>query len=227
MPFAIIKLSFNNPGDTNLTGGICGTGFFIDCNRAVTAHHVLNANTFSPNAGYMHCYNWIITRKGRIVPIIKDDAQFFPESEITVISVDENAPTDEIYILDDCSLEDGLSVEAFGHIGNAMPQIEASWNGPMLNITSACLDSNRCDADGTIIRSVNMCINARDIKLDGVNGFELSFPSRVGMSGGPVVSKKTNKAIGMLSLGLPADCDIKKSTFAVSSIEINRILERS
>ena len=66
-----------------------------------------------------------------------------------------------------------------------------------------------------------------DIQLNGVMGFELSFPSRIGMSGGPVITDKTNKTIGMLSLGLPADCDIKKSTFAVSSIEISRFVGQS
>ncbi len=199
--------------------------FFIGCNKAVTAHHVLNEATFIPNAGYMHCYNWIITRKGRIIPIIKDDAQFFPEIETTIIRVDGEVFSNEIYELDNSGLEDGIPVKAFGHVGNAMPQIEASWNGPMLNIASACLDSARCDAEGTILRSVTMTINAVDIQLDGVKGFELSFPSRVGMSGGPVLSDKTNKAIGILSLGLPADCDIKKSTFAVSSIEVSRFVD--
>ena len=225
MSFALVKLSFNNPGDSNLEGGICGTGFFIGCNKGVTAHHVLNEGTFIPNSGYLHCYNWIITRKGRMIPIVKDDAQFFPEIETTIINVDEMVSSDEIYELDSSSLEDDIPVKAFGHIGNAMPQIEASWNGPIFNVSSACLDSTRCDAEGTVLRTVTMSINSADIQLHGVKGFELSFPSRVGMSGGPVISAKTNKAIGMLSLGLPADCDIKKSTFAVSAIEISRFVE--
>lgn len=225
MSFAIIKLSFNSLGDTSLTGGICGTGFFFDCNRAVTVHHVLNENTFSPNAGYMHCYNWIITRKGRIIPIIKDDAQFIPEIETTIIKVDETVSRNEIYELDNSVAEDDIPVKAFGHIVKTMPQLEASWNGPVFNITSACLDSSQCDVEGVILQSVTMNVNANDIQLDSVTGFELSFPSRVGMSGGPVISDKTNKAIGMLSLGLPADCDIKKSTFAVSSIEMSRFMD--
>ncbi len=53
MAFAIMKLSYNSPGDSRLTGGICGTGFFVDSRTAVTAHHVLNCKTFEPNAsGY-------------------------------------------------------------------------------------------------------------------------------------------------------------------------------
>jgi len=44
MAFAILKLSYIKPGDSSLTGGICGTGFFIDPQTAVTAHHVLNEN---------------------------------------------------------------------------------------------------------------------------------------------------------------------------------------
>lgn len=53
--------------------------------------------------------------------------------------------------------------------------------------------------------------------------FELSFASQVGMSGGPVVDAESRRVLGMLSIGLPPDANVKTQTFAVS---IDQILER-
>lgn len=50
--FAILKVSYNRIGETPVTGGICGTAFFIDEYTALTANHVLNRLNYKPNDGY-------------------------------------------------------------------------------------------------------------------------------------------------------------------------------
>lgn len=49
MVYAILKLSYNEIGDTSLVGGICGSAFFISKQIALTAHHLLNKLNYSPN----------------------------------------------------------------------------------------------------------------------------------------------------------------------------------
>lgn len=79
------------------------------------------------------------------------------------------------------------------------------------------------DRDGHVKRPLTLHINAHDVKMQDVHGFELSFGSQVGMSGGPVVDAETGCVLGMLSIGLSADANVKTQTFAVS---IDQIVER-
>jgi S1-C subfamily serine protease len=65
-----------------------------------------------------------------------------------------------------------------------------------------------------------LSVKANDIRMSEVRGFELSFGSRIGMSGGPVVDQEDGKVLGLLSLGLPPDATIKTQTFAVSIEEV-------
>ena len=71
MAFAILKLSYNAPGDNSLVGGICGSGFFLDGSTAVTAHHVLNDETFKPNVGFRYVSVWIVSRNGSVLKILR------------------------------------------------------------------------------------------------------------------------------------------------------------
>lgn len=66
---------------------------------------------------------------------------------------------------------------------------------------------------------VTLDVDANDIKMSGVHGFELSFGTRVGMSGGPVIDRDS-RVLGMMSLGLPPDAVEKTATFAVSVAEL-------
>ena len=114
----------------------------------------------------------------------------------------------------------GLNVSGLGHVGSAMPTLSPQWQGSQLTIRSTSLGDVIRDLDGQVKRSVILAVNADDIKMRGVRGFELSIVSQVGMSGGPVLDRSTGRAVGMLSLGLPADSNVKTETFAVSIGEI-------
>jgi len=224
MSCAIVKLSYNNSGDSSLSGGICGTGFYVNNNTAITANHVLNKNTFIPNQGFCHAMVWLISRKGNIHALKKNNITAFPEIDTTIIKTNTNITDTDIYILNDQRLAAGSPVFASGHTGNTMPQINAGWEGTSLCIYSVNLRSVASDTEGQIARLVTMTVNANDIKMQNVQGFELSFGSCIGMSGGPVLYKNTNLVVGMLSIGLPPDVSEKTATFAVAAYEIKKRL---
>jgi V8-like Glu-specific endopeptidase len=223
MAFSVLKLSYNEPGDPSLTGGICGTGFFVDASTAVTAHHVLNEATLAPNAGYRNVLLWMISRNGPIRRIDQSDVDLYPDIDTSVMRLQSPQSDFVVYNVSSRDINAGTAVHSIGYEGNAMPRIDAQWQGRELVIRSANLAQAIQDRDGHVNRSLTLHINANDIKMQGVRGFELSFGSQVGMSGGPVVDIENDRVIGMLSIGLPADVNVKTQTFAVS---INEIMDR-
>jgi len=223
MAFAILKLSYNQPGDSSLTGGICGTGFFVDSRTAVTAHHCLNNEAFRPNEGLQHALVWIIERSGSIRQIERDYTSLHPELDVTIISFPDPVTDVKIYECGAGDVSAGLKVCGIGHVGNSMPKVNVKWQGSELIIQSVSLASVTRDMYGSVKRLLTLNIHANDIEMHGVRGFELSFGSQVGMSGGPVVDSTTSRVLGMLSAGLPPDSVVKNETFAVS---IDEILKR-
>jgi hypothetical protein len=221
MVFAILKLSYNRPGDSLLSGGICGTGFFVDFRTAVTAHHALNDETFNPNPGFQHALVWLVSRSGSTRRIERQETSPHPEIDTTIIAFRSPLSDSQLYEPSPINI-DGLRVSALGHIGNSMPSVDAECRASELVIRSANLLGVTKDISGFIKRSVMLEVNSNDIKMNGVRGFELSFGSQVGMSGGPVVDSDTGKVVAMLSLGLPSDSIVKTQTFAVSIDEILR-----
>jgi hypothetical protein len=220
MAFAIFKLSYNEPGDSKLSGGICGTGFFVDPTTALTAHHVLNNDTFRPNPGFQHALLWIISRNGQIHCLERSYVELHPEIDTTVIRFEDPIRNVQIYDFATRGIVVGMLVRGIGHGGNVMPAVDAQWRGRELRITSVNLERTILDTDGHVKRLLTLHVNANDVKLQGVSGFELSFASQVGMSGGPVVDRDTGEVLGLLSLGLPPDSNVKTETFAVAKEEI-------
>ena len=223
MAFSILKLSYNEPGDSSLSGGICGMGFFEDVSTAVTAHHVLNEATLAPNAGYENVLLWLISRNGPIRRIERSAVDLHPDIDTSVIRLKNPMSGFVVYDVVSGDISAGIAVRGIGYEGNAMPRIDAQWQGQELVIRTADLAQAIQDRDGHVERSLTLHINANDIKMQGVRGFELSFGSQVGMSGGPVVDVENDRVLGMLSIGLPADANVKTRTFAVS---INEIMDR-
>jgi Trypsin-like peptidase domain len=223
MAFAILKLSYNEPGDSSLTGGICGTGFFLDSSTAITAHHVLQEETLAPNIGYRHVRLWLISRSGAVCRIERSAVSLHPEIDTSVIRLRNPVSGFTIYDVIPTAIEAGLRVRGIGHKGNGMPSVDAEWQGTELLIRQADLSQLILDRDGHVKRPLTLNINARDVKMLNVRGLELSFGSQIGMSGGPLVSAETGRVLGMLSIGLPPDANVKTQTFAVS---IGEVVER-
>ena len=83
----ILKLSYNHIGESPLTGGICGSFFFVKSNLTITANHVLNKKDFKPNSGFQFCQFWLIVQPDVIVEIKKDNLIEYPEIDTTFVSL--------------------------------------------------------------------------------------------------------------------------------------------
>jgi len=145
-----------------------------------------------------------------------------PEADISFIHV-RTRPIDlPVYLFAEDDVEIERTVKGLGHVGNSMPRLQAIWEADALSIKSASLMSAVCDRDGLIVRRYLCNVKAQDVNLQGIEGYEVSFGSRIGMSGGPLLDAATNDVIGLLSFGLPANATEKTRTFAVSIGEIVR-----
>lgn len=219
MTFAILKISYNNIGDSTVEGGICGTGFFIKPQKAISSYHVLNRNAFIPKVGYNFCDVILLSHNGFIYYLKMSQIIEHPEIDTSIISFDSIPKNTSVYAT---SIETdicGQNVKSYGFIGNQMPATNASWTNNSFKVNSVNLSPVIKNEIGSVLRYFKMSINGNDVKLSNINGFEVSFKSVVGMSGGPLINND-GKVIAMLSFGLPAGAIEKKQTFAIAIGEI-------
>lgn len=231
--FAILKVSYNRIGETPVTGGICGTAFFIDEYTALTANHVLNRLNYKPNDGYKRCQYWLISQTNVIIPIERENLRDHPEIDTTFIAFDEPQSSATVLKLADIPPTIGEAVLSNGYVGNRMPDVKASWAPDRLIIENCDLRSVIADREGFVKSIKTLTVNAKDIKLSNVTVAETSFSGIVGMSGGPLIRKSSNEVIGLMSIGLPPeetryrstghDASEKRTLFAISVEEIKKV----
>lgn len=218
--FAVVKISYNIPGETPITGGICGSAFLIDDSTVVTANHVLNANNYAPNVGFNFVQYWLLSRDNSlIIPLSADYIESIEELETSIINLPVNLKC--TLKVSESTLNINDPVQNYGHKGSDMPITKARWDNNLLVIEEFNLNNCTADSIGKIAEIKNVTINANDVKLDNIKVIQPSFKAIVGMSGGPLISN--NKIVGMMSFGLPADKEIKDVVFAIT---IDKIMSR-
>src|SRR5687767_10712328 len=136
----VLKLSYNYPGETPVTGGICGSYFFVGKDVVVTANHVLNKNAFKPNEGYKYCQFWLISEPTIIIELSKDDLIDYPDVDLTVIKL-RNSYNVAIRRLSSEPYQKGVNCYNEGFIANQMPGIVAEWRDEKLIINSCLYNS--------------------------------------------------------------------------------------
>jgi len=215
--FAIVKISYNKPGETPVTGGICGSAFLIDDSTVITANHVLNSNNYAPNEGFNFVQFWLLSRDNSLkIPLSVDYIESIAEVETSIIKLPANIKCTLKVSESSPSIND--PVHNYGHIGGDMPITNAHWDNNLLVIDDFNLNNCTSDSTGEIVEIKNVTINKNDVKLKNIKVIQPSFIANQGMSGGPLISN--NKIIGMMSFGLPTDSYIKEIVFAVSIDEI-------
>ena len=220
--FAIVKLSYNSPGETPVTGGICGSAFLINDTTAITAYHVLNKN-IKPNNGFKHCQFWLIKRTNKlIIPLNKEFFKYFPNIETTIIKLNYPLTKTNKIKLKKNNFNINDPVYNIGHVGGAMPIINAEWVNNILVIHDYSLSNVKSDSIGSIKTIKNCTVHTNDVNLNNIIVIQPSFKAIQGMSGGPLINKNSNKLVGLMSFGLPADSVRKDVVFAISVNEIIR-----
>lgn len=218
MSFALIKLSYNQIGENNVEGGICGTGFFISNNRFITANHIFSSLKNRPNIGFANCQYWLASRTGQIIPI--ENMEIIDHSEIDTTEIIFNSSvTGKISEINKERPNVGDEISNQGYLPN-MPQIDATWGQNGLIIRSVNLNAVHSDASGFIREIENVTIRANDVNITNRTLITTSYPGRVGMSGGPMFNNR-NQVIGLMSIGLPAD--VAQKDF-LGAIWINEIM---
>lgn len=219
----IFKISYNNPDDNNLTGGICGSAFFISKNTILTAHHLLNKSTFIPNLGFSNCQVWFISENNLILELQQGQIELFPNLDSTLVRLSDDLDINHFELNnDDVSIGDSCS--SYGFNVALTPALDISWEGLRLKIRNVNLASSISNRVGYIKRQLTIDVSSIDVNMNGVLGIETSFSGVVGMSGGPLTLSGTNIVIGMMSIGLPMDVHDKTSVFAVSSKNLIQIM---
>jgi hypothetical protein len=215
----ILKLSYNYIGDSNVVGGICGSFFFLQADKAITANHVLNRAQFKPNEGFALCQFWLITQTDFIVELKAEYLIEYPEVDTTIIEL-EHPYKDKIRKISLNHFQVGIRCTNEGFIAGAMPALNISWASSGLIISSCNYNGTNVVVSGHIKSLSNITILANDINLNNVKGIETSYGGIIGMSGGPLIVTETDEIIGLMSIGLPADVKVKKTLFAISLSEI-------
>lgn len=221
--FAILKLSYNTPGETPVSGGICGTAFLINNKTILTVNHGWNEFT-EPNKGFKYVQLWLLKRGKEKIIIPFENATFkhFPDIDTTIITIKQPLATTEKIDIQNNSPSIGDAVYGLGHVGSSMPKINSSWQNNALKIHDySFLNNNKSDKTGLIIAIEQKTTPPKsDVKIRNILTIEPSFVAVKGMSGGPLISKKNNKLVGLMSFGLPEGTDNKLSTFAIAISEI-------
>lgn len=215
----ILKLSYNYIGDHNIVGGICGSFFFLDPNKAITANHVLNRMQFKPNKGYKKCQFWLIIEPNYIKELKAESLIEYNEIDTTIIELKNPYP----YKIRKLSLDHfsvGSKCQNEGFVAGEMPILKVGWGPDGLIISSCNYNGTNAVSCGVLKSYPSITISAKDIKLNDIKGFETSYGGIIGMSGGPLIASETDEIIGLMSIGLPPDLKEKKTLFAISLIEI-------
>lgn len=214
----ILKLSYNNPNESTIVGGICGSFFPLQPNIAITAHHVLNNTNFMPNDGFLNCQYWLITDQNNIIEIEKDKLISYPEIDTTYITLERDYFKN--YRKYSTKVETGTNCYNEGFIGGKMPDLDIKWVNNKLHINSCNYENVKINRSGYVKSIFQININATDVILSNINVIETSYSGIIGMSGGPLIEKEKDCVIGMMSIGFPPNVSDKTTLIAISIIEI-------
>lgn len=225
---AIFKASYNFVGDANCVGGICESGFFVDDKILLTAHHSFNRKVFQPNLGYKYCQFWLIAQNG-FIPITKDVIFDYPEFETTIVELSHKQTISKVLQLSSNGPKKGEECQGVGYfasIGNAQPlDVSLKWKRDKLEIIKADLSGQLISKEGIVDSVSAQNMNYSDVKLKNIEVVKLSYGGALGMSGGPLIRKRTGEVIGMLSYGFPKDVLEKERVFAISVVELKKVLK--
>lgn len=220
MTYAIYKISWNPIQGQQAVGGICGTAFFVEQYKAITAHHVLNSATFkTPNPGFLRCRYWLLGRDGRIIDCSSATVTDLPEIDLSVIRFNASNLNAVVLSLSAEPVFAGVPVRSQGY-NEGHGNVKLRWNNHDIYIECFDLSHSFSDGSGTVTSGHTANISCQDLKLDGVIVLKLSYGGSTGMSGGPLLIQATSKVIGMMSFGLPPDVSKKDELYAVSAREI-------
>ena len=196
--WAIIKISYN-PGTEQAVGGICGTVFFVNQKQFISAHHCFNNSVFPPNPGYSKVKVFLANESGRIIENISLEKSV-PEYDLAIGRLNSKENIDVLPAGNDFKVGDSVYNIGFP-VTESLVSMPLSFVNGNLVVESVTVKAFRQDGIIEAVPIVN--ISAIDIKTVGKQMIKLSYTSRTGFSGGPLILAGSSKVIGMMSLVVP------------------------
>ncbi len=180
--------------------GICGTGFFIEPNKFITAYHVCNESSFSPDKNYNNNHIILLSPNNEIEKIFLNQCSFSKEKDIAYIKTNKNYSYLEI--------GDGLLNEDVYNIGYP------GKNKEDLISNNLSIKEQRKTKGKIIEKSENYSVEFSNGCIRNKEVLIIDYLSEEGFSGGPLFNRN-NKVIGLMS-----NINLKqKVTIVVSSKE--------
>jgi hypothetical protein len=206
--FAVFVAFYNTHNDI-VRGGVCGTVFFVSQTQAITAHHVLRAESFQPAPGFEKVRVWLVHEDYPAIEMKPEYVASIPDKDITQISLPATKKVDSRFVFAIAPTGTPIkSVETDGFVANTA--------GPTLARVGKDVDIvsvphlERMHLSGSLVRQATVTLKALDIDLKASPNLELSYKPVVGISGGPVTSN--GQVIGMNSF---ADPGTRQHTWAL------------
>lgn len=206
--YAVFMATYN-PRTREAHGGVAGTAFFISQNRALTAYHVLQPQSWVAGPGEIRQI-WLVHEGEPALELNPGNLRYQATSDLSVIQFDNEIAVSKRYVFTvdaKASVRDNVATEGFeaNSIGPAL-----AIDGGRLRITSVS-QLKRIRAEGSLLREVRVNLIANDVRLEQTPCLNLSYRPIVGMSGGPVIAV-SGKVIGVNSF---ADPGTRSQTWAV------------
>lgn len=197
--YALFSVSYNTSG-SEAEGGVAGTVFFVSPTQAITAYHVINASSFTPNPGFERRRLWLVHEGQRPIEIRPEHLSYDRLRDLTVIRIPRSEQVPKRLVFERAglaTLNADVTSEGF-RAGSAGPILERRDS----DLTVASVPRlERLFAVGKVVRRATVDLNAKDVTLRNSPGLELTYEPIKGMSGGPVLA--AGKVIAMNSFADP------------------------
>jgi hypothetical protein len=222
--WAIVKISYD-PATLKAEGGSCGSAFFVDETTFVTTHHgaEMDSGVLKPNSGYPNVRVILVNSEGDTI----DDfwiTKRVPEYDLAIGRINKKDPAVRV-----CPIETQIAVgDEVYNIGyptdQGVPDYSLRIDGHKLIVQSIHMTPSI--QSGSVKAIKKATVHANDVNLEEKTVAILDYASRVGFSGGPLVSKRSGKVLGLMSFGIPKALDSKTPVVAIRMADIHSIIEK-
>jgi hypothetical protein len=201
--FAVFVVSYG-PGARQAVGGVAGTAFFVNPDRAITAYHVLQPKSFQPQEGFTKAKVWLVHENHEPIEIDAHELQYQPERDLSVIRLKGAKRVGREFVFptlgpSEASLAMASSLETEGFVaGTAGPVLER--RGDELGISHVPALS-RVRLTGQVLQQAKVSLKSADVNLNEAPCLRVSYRPVVGTSGGPVTAN--GRVVGMNSFADP------------------------
>lgn len=198
--FAVFVVSYNT-GNDDAVGGVAGTAFFVAKDKAITAHHVLQAQSFRPAPGFEKVRVWLVHEDQMPIELKLENVTSLPNQDMATIRLPSGKSVAKKFVFD-------VQTATFASGVVSTEGFRANSTGPLLAREGADVTIigvphlERLNSQGQLVRKAVVDLQATDVKLKSIPCLEMTYTPVRGLSGGPVLMN--GKVVGMNSFADPS-----------------------